>query len=220
MFLSSSPAGGAGPRRTGGAPRFLGVLRRRSPTVFLLVLVLGGTNSQASTVAKMTFSEVVDAAEIIAVGTVSAIEETWDAERGIPFTLVTFADIEILKGTAPGGELTLRFLGGSTPDGLTLAVSGMPRFAVKEQAVVFSTGNGVYACPLVGWWQGLYRVVFDDERNVLVVADHARRGVVALDGVVGRRDARVSFALQTPGTPAAGTLTLNEFKGLITEELQ
>ena len=201
----------------------VGLLPRRLPALFLLVLallVLGASSGRATTVLKMTFSEVVDAAELIAVGTVSAIEETWDAEREIPFTLVTFADIEVLKGTARGGELTLRFLGGPAPNGLTLAISGMPRFSVKQQAVVFSNGNGVYACPLVGWWQGLYRVLFDDERNVLVVADHARRGVVALDGVVGSRDARVSFALQTPGMSAAGALTLDEFKGLITEELQ
>ena len=241
MFLLSSPAGGAGPRsmtgearRDGRAPSraeqpdgvsrdrefLLRFLRFRSQTVFLLVLlvlVLGGSGGRATTVVKMTFSQVVDSAELIAIGTVSAIEETWDAEREMPFTDVTLSDIEVLKGAARGGELTLRFLGGPAPNGLTLAVSGMPRFAVKEQAVVFSAGNGVYACPLVGWWQGLYRVVFDGERNVLVVVDHAWRPVVALDGVVGGRDARVSAAVQTP---AADALTLDEFKGLIAEELQ
>lgn len=216
MCCSSSPAGGARLRGTTGG-MLLGFLRRRSQTVFLsilLVLVLGASSGRATTVVEMTFSEVVDGAELIAVGTVSAMEQIWDAERGMPFTDVTFSDVEVLKGTAGAAELTLRFLGGPAPNGLTLAVSGMPRFAMNDQAVVFSTGNGVYACPLVGWWQGLYRVVFDDERNVLVVTDHGQRSVVALDGVVGARDARVS------SSPAAVALTLDEFKGLVAEELQ
>ena len=215
MLCSGSPAG-ARPRGTTGRGLF-GLLRRRSRTMFLsilLALVLGASGGRATTVVEMTFSEVVDGAELIAVGTVSAVEQIWDAERGMPFTDVTFSDVEVLQGTAGEGELTLRFLGGPAPNGLTLAVSGMPRFAMNEQAVVFSAGNGVYACPLVGWWQGLYRVVLDDERNVLVVEDHAWRSVVALDGVVGGRDARVS------SSPAAVPLTLDEFKGLIAEELQ
>ena len=205
----------------------VGFLPRRLPALFLLVLsllVLGISGGRASTVLKVTFSQAVDRAELIAVGTVSAIEEIWDAERGLPFTDVTFSDVEILKGTAPSGELTLRFLGGRLPNGLTLTISGMPRFAVKEQAVVFSSGNGVYACPLVGWWQGLYRVVFDFERNDRIVADHGGRRVVAFDGVVGRRDARVSSAVEKPAagalTLAADALTLAEFKGLIAEELR
>ena len=249
MLLLSSPAVGAGPRSTTcGTPRdgsraptrakhpdgvsrdrvsLLRFLRRRLPTVFLLfllVLVLGVSGGRAASVLKVTFSQVVDRAELIAVGTVSAIEDRWDAERGLPFIHVTFSDIEILKGTAPGGELTLQFLGGLEPGGLRLTISGMPRFTVKQRAVVFSAGNGVYACPLVGWWQGLYRVVFDHERNDLIVADHGGRHVVAFDGAVGRRDARVSSAVGKPAadalTLAADALTLAEFKGLIAEELR
>ena len=105
MSLSSSPVGGAGPRSTTGETLFR-FLRRRLPTVFLLVLlilVLGGSSGRATTVVKMTFSEVVDGAELIVIGTVSAIEETWDAARGTPFTDVTFSDIEVLKGTARAG---------------------------------------------------------------------------------------------------------------------
>ena len=32
----------------------------------------------------------------------------------------------------------------------------MPQFAVGDRAVLFSAANGLQACPLVGWWQGLY----------------------------------------------------------------
>ena len=180
------------------------------------ILVAGASPAQATTVLRMTFSEVVDGAEVIAVGTVSAIEETWDAEREMPFTYVTFSDVEVLKGEAGGRELTLRFLGGPAPNGLTLAVAGMPRFAVGQQAVVFSIGNGVQACPLVGWWQGLYRVVRDAGRNVLTIADHAGRPVAGFDGVAGQRVTRLSPA--SPAT-AADAVTLDAFRAMVESEL-
>ena len=204
--------------------------RRRVWTVFSLALVLGASAAQATTVLRVTFSQVVDGADIIAVGTVSAVTETWDAEQETPFTHVTFSDLEVLKGEIDAGELTLRFLGGPAPDGLTLVVAGMPRFEVRQRAVVFSTGNGLVACPLVGWWQGLYRVVYDAERRDFTVADHAGRDVVAVDGAVGRRVTRMRMPPEARGPRgaadaagfrpgAADALTLDEFKALVREEL-
>lgn len=185
-------------------------------TVLLSALVLGASAVQATTVLRMTFSQVVDGAEVIAIGTVSAVDAIWDAERQVPFTEVTFSDIEVLKGRLDAAEMTLRFLGGPAPNGLTLRVSGMPQFALNQQAVVFSAGNGTLACPLVGWWQGLYRIIHDAERNVRTVADHAGRPVAALDGDVGERVARLSAA---PRAPATDALTIDEFRALITSEL-
>ena len=179
------------------------------------ILVAGASPAPATTVLRMTFSEVVDGAETIAVGSVSAIEETWDAEREMPFTNVTFTDLDVLKGGVSGRELTLRFLGGPAPNGFTLVVSGMPRFAAGQQVVVFSTGNGVQACPLVGWWQGLYRVVRDPGRDVLTIADHAGRPVASVDGLVGQRVTRLS----TSQASAANAVTLDVFKTLVAEEL-
>ena len=190
----------------------------RRPVVLVLLaaaLILEMPSVRATTVVRMTFSEVVGAADVIAVGTVSSIEQIWDAEQEMPFTAVTFSDLEVLKGEVDSTELTLRFLGGPAPDGLTLVVAGMPQFAARDRAVLFSTGNGVQACPLVGWWQGLYRVVFDAGRDVFTVADHVGRDVAAFDGSLGRRVARLS-----PGeeVTAADALTLDEFRTLIQTE--
>ena len=192
-------------------------LRIRSVVVVSLAALILGTPARATTVVKMTFSEVADAAEVIAIGTVSAIRQTWDAELEMPFTAVTFSDLEILKGEVGSEELTLRFLGGPAPDGLTLAVAGMPKFAVRDRAVVFSTGDGVQACPLVGWWQGLYRVLFDPGQDAFTVADHVGRDVVAFDGGSGRRVARLSSDLEAS---AADALTLDDFRTLIRTEVQ
>ena len=93
--------------------------RRLLPAV-VAALVLGSGALRATTVEPMTFSEVVDGAEIVAVGAVTAITETWDAAREMPLTEVTFSVLEALKGEV-GAELTLQFLGGPAPDGSTLA---------------------------------------------------------------------------------------------------
>ena len=191
-------------------------LRGKGRAVFVAALVLGASIAQATTVLKMTFSEVGDGADTVAIGTVAAIEETWDAEREMPFTQVTFADVEVLKGQVDGRALTLRFLGGPAPNGFTLTVAGMPQFALKQQTVVFASGNRAQPCPLVGWWQGLYRIVYDFERGAPTVADHAGRPVEAFDGGVGERVVRL---LSGSGAPAADALSLDEFRALIRGEL-
>ena len=85
------------------------------------------SGTQAATLRDMTLSEVAAEAEVIAIVTVAAVEQTWDAEAGWPFTHVTLSDIEVLKGEVDGGNLTLRLLGGLKPGGLAVAVPGMPR---------------------------------------------------------------------------------------------
>ena len=117
------------------------------------------SGTQAATLREMTLSEVVAEAEVIAIGTVAAVEQTWDAEAGWPFTHVTLSDIEVLKGEVDGGNLTLRLLGGLKPGGLAVAVPGMPRFRMREELVVFVVGNGRGQWSLVGWSQGFYRVL-------------------------------------------------------------
>ena len=205
-------------------------LARRSTWIACLsALVLDVSVPHATTVERMTFSEVVRGAAVIAAGTVSTVDTVWDPDQERPFTEVTFEDedLEVLKGEVGQRPLTLRFLGGKTPGGLVLRVSGMPRFEVGQKAVVFSSSpDGAAICPLVGWWQGLYRIVHDAKRDVLTVADHAGRPVAGFDGVVGERVVRLSAragAAKAPkadtASPADDALTLAAFRDLIGDEL-
>ena len=75
--------------------------------------------ARATTVLEKSFATLVQEAEIIAVGSVTTIAAEWDTDRKVPFTLVTFSNLDILKGAA-ATPLTLRFLGGPTPDGSIL----------------------------------------------------------------------------------------------------
>ena len=210
------------------------VLLRRALPVFLAVLVLGTSAAQATTVRRMSFTEVVNEAELIAIGKVTAIRNTWNADLGMPFTEVTFSDVEVLKGAVDGAELTLRFLGGRAPDGMTLKVAGMPRFTVGDRAAVFSAGNGLEACPLVGWWQGFYRLLFDAGQEAFTVANHAGQPVVAIDGGGGQIDggggqidggggqmeARLSLQPNDDVETIADALTLDEFRTAVRTAVQ
>lgn len=189
----------------------------RAILVLLATPVLAASVVQANTVVPMSFSEIVDGAEIVASGTVTAVTETWDAERGVPLTEVTFSDLDVVKGDVDGEELTLQLLGGPDPDGFVLELSGMPQFEVGDRAVVFSTGNGLQASPIVGWSQGLYRLFYDPAQDAFTVADHAGRAVVSIESQAGYMESRLSTADNDESIPDA--LTLDEFLDAVRAEL-
>ncbi|HEV8716791.1 MAG TPA: hypothetical protein VGX03_28730 [Candidatus Binatia bacterium] len=156
----------------------------RIPLLTLGFLIPSGP-AGATTATEQAFPDLVHRAEVIAVGTVTGIQEQWDPARQAPVTSVTFSQLTVLKGDPGGESLTLEFLGGHLPDGRILAVSGVPSFAIGEKTVVFSAGNHQDFCPLVGIWQGLLRVKFDPQRAVEIVSDHAHRPIIGVqDGTL------------------------------------
>src|SRR5712692_7006816 len=102
-----------------------------------LSLLIPTVPAQATTVIERTFPDLVHRAEVIAIGTVTGIQEQWDAARQAPFTHVTFSNLTALKGNLGAESLTLEFLGGHTPEGMVLAIAGVPRFTMGEKVVVF-----------------------------------------------------------------------------------
>ena len=131
--------------------------------------VVRAVGTQAMTVRELTLSEVAAEADVIAIGTVVTRGHVWDAEARLPFTHVTLSDIDVLKGEADGGDLTLRLPGGLTPGGVAVAVPGSPRVRTGEELVVFVVGNDRGEWRLVGWPQGIYRVVREAERDAVSV---------------------------------------------------
>jgi hypothetical protein len=160
----------------------------------------------ATTVLEQTFPDLVHRADVIAVGTVTGIQEQWDAARQAPLTYVTFANLTVLKGDPGGESMTLEFLGGHTPDGMALAIAGVPRFTVGEKTVVFCAGNHRDFCPLVGVWQGLLRVAFDPQRGVETVSDNFHVPIMGIqDGTF------VKGATEAPQQEALPLATLLDF---------
>ena len=131
----------------------------------------------ATTVLEKDFADLVHEADTIVVGTVTAIETS--QEREVPFTLVTFGALDIIKGTHQEAEFTVQVMGGPAPDGLRFHIAGVPTFHLGDRMVVFVVGNETHAVPFVGLWQGVFRVVRDTTGQE-TVATHNGRPLTAL----------------------------------------
>ena len=164
--------------------------------------------ARAMVVAQRDFADLVSRAEQIVVGTVTEVREA-DDPAGAPATYVTLSELRVVKGDARD-TLTLRFYGGSSGS-VAVHIPDMPTFAVGERVVLFVAGNGRDVCPLVGVWQGRFRVRFDATRGTDVVETDDRAPVL---GVAGRKLRR-----GTRTTDAAGAVSLDDFLGLINGEL-
>lgn len=163
---------------------------------------------EAMSVLERDFSALVARAEQIVVGTVSRIAAGTDPNGG-PLTLVTFRDLTVLKGDV-GATFTLEFSGGATPSGGLLNIPDMPTFEVGERAVLFVAGNGRDVCPLVGLWQGRFRVVHDDATGADVVERSDGARIVGLEGSKLR-------AARRGASPSP--ISVADFSALIREEM-
>lgn len=173
-----------------------------------LAVVAGSLSASAMVVAQRDFADLVARAEQIVVGTVTAVREADDGV-GAPATYVTFSELRVVKGDARD-TLTLRFYGG-TSGSVVVHIPDMPTFAVGERAVLFVAGNGRDVCPLVGVWQGRFRVRFDASRGADVVETNDRVPVL---GVAGRKLLR-----GTRTTDASAAVSLDDFLDVINGEL-
>lgn len=173
-----------------------------------VVAVLQATPAAAMVVVKRDFPELVARAEQVVVGTVTGIAEETDAS-GSPRTLVTFSDLVVLKGET-GSELTLKIFGGSS-GGAAVGPLDMPKFVLGERAVLFVAGNGRDICPLVGVWQGRFRVRYDAERGADVVEDGEGRPLLGRSGRHLQRAGRAATEVRP--------ITLDAFRQLIADEL-
>jgi len=167
----------------------------------LLLGVLLGANAQALTVTSRPFPELVREAEVIVVGTVAGLESAWSADRETIQTTVSLTDLELIKGEIPAVPYQLRLVGGVVGD-TAQTYPGMPRLVAGGRYVLFVRGNLREFFPLVGAYQGLYRVLTD--------ADGQQR-VLRAD----RHDSPVVRAITLPAQP-----TLEEFTARIRDQMR
>jgi hypothetical protein len=107
---------------------------------------------QASSVAQVSFDELVASSEFIFEGRAIGRRAELDS-RGMIHTYVTFEVLDVLKGF-PAGRIELRYLGG-TVGGLTLDVSDLSLPNESENGIYFVESIGRFqAHPLYGWDQG------------------------------------------------------------------
>lgn len=161
---------------------------RHGPAAALLVLLLAALPAHragATVVVAKDFGELCAEAELIFVGTVADVQSRWsDPQKQAIETVVTFADLTWLRG-GPQAQVALRFAGGEM-DGLHEAVAGVPELAVGQRRVVFARA-GHFVSPIVGFNQGLFRVV--DGAGGPVVLDAEGKAVTGVGGGALRRGA-------------------------------
>lgn len=186
--------------------------RRASVLAVPAVLVVLATTAappfaRATTVVAKRFADLCAEADLVFAGNVTAVESGWrDGSKQAIETRVSFGSITWLRG-GPRPTLTLRFAGGSA-DGLTEEVAGMPRFAVGDRVVLFAR-DGDFVSPIVGFHQGVFRVV--EGANGPTVIDAEGQPVATIGGAAIQRG--------TPSNGAVSALSLDEFLARVRAEL-
>ena len=128
----------------------------------LSCLALSFATIRATTVIPPTFDRLVNDAEAIFEGTVTALKSEWTGE-GTNRHIVTYVTLKIedpIKG-ALSAEYTIRMFGG-TVDGHTMEATDTPRFKVGDRDILFVENNGRQFVPLVGIMHGRFRVKQDE----------------------------------------------------------
>jgi hypothetical protein len=171
----------------------------------LLLVAVARRPAVATVITAMDFDAQCTTAERVFVGTVRTVASQRVAAAPQYYeTVVTFAVEEVVAGAVPS-EVVLRFAGGEM-DGVRQSIDGMPELAAGERYVVLADADHAppLLSPVVGFNQGLYRVVTEDgpggRRSV--VRDYAGRLLAA--AALGGRAPAGRDAVTVPAEPEIG----------------
>ena len=174
-------------------------------------VALGGGTAQASS-GQRSLKEMLARSELAFIGRVEKIEYLLSEPTGpegvrVPHTFVTYRVEQMFLGQAPGGSVTLRFVGGWDSRKMRyMASSNTPQFDMGDYDILFVEGNTRRMCPLVGLVDGRLRVirgrvytemglaVFPERDGVLRTGEMVRLEEVSTTSVNGR-----IFQTQTTG---------------------
>lgn len=125
-------------------------------------------------------------AALIFKGVVSGVEYETDAETGLPFTYVTFRQIEPIKdlsGEFTSGKrdkLRIRLFGGLKENGTMTVTTHIPSLTLGAVYVVFYTGGDWDLSPIVGGERGVFQVVKSRTLGYEMVFDYYGGVVVGI----------------------------------------
>lgn len=128
----------------------------------------------------------VGRAALIFKGVVSGIQYETDARTGLPFTYVTFRQVEPIKdlsgefGTKKRKTIRLRLFGGLKENGTMTLMSHVPSFKLGAVYVVFYTGGAWDVSPVVGGERGVFQVIRSRTLGYEMVFDHFGNVVVGI----------------------------------------
>jgi hypothetical protein len=130
----------------------------RSLLVLLFALVALAP-LDAVTLSPMTFEQLVDEATAVVYARVADVRGRWTADRRGIESVVTLDALRYLKGNL-GDDVALRVPGGEA-GGMVQVMPGAPVLREGDLVVAFLGSRGPSLPTLVGFTQGLFRVVID-----------------------------------------------------------
>lgn len=133
---------------------------------------------EATTVQQLSLEQMVRGAHRIMLGRRVSQETYWNKTRTRIYTATRFAVAEDLKGDSRGAATVVTV--GGTIDGLTLVVSGTPRFREHEEVLLFLEAGKSGHWILMGLSQGMFRITAD--RGGVKTAHHASSGLHLIPG--------------------------------------
>jgi len=142
-----------------------------------LVIVLTGSlccviaaSSGATVLKQANLTQLTTKADLIFAGKVLAIDSQWDSSHSKIWTHVTFLVNEVIKGSSTQKEVTLKLPGGAIDaENIRMKVDGVPEFKVGEEVLIFCSHDPKRICPIVGWYQGQFKIKFNQELGEKVI---------------------------------------------------
>ena len=150
------------------------------PLVVALILCGSPDPVAATSVRQLTFAELCDHSDLVIEGRVVAAEARADGLGGGIGTYIRIDVLDRLKGPDVGAELELRFAGG-TVAGHSLTISDLRIPEVGEVGIYFIESLGEHQInPLVGWSQGHFLELVDDQTGLPRVFTPDKRAVLGI----------------------------------------
>ena len=159
---------------------------RRNACIGLL-LVVCATSIDATTIAPLTFEQLVTQSAAVVYGRVTDVRAQWTADRRFIESIVS---IEVMKGLKGNAHDTVQF---SVPGGQVgryrNIIPGAPVFTTGDVAVVFLTAHGARMPVTTGLTQGVFRVHRDARTGAMLVMPPALGTGRIVRGDVARKPA-------------------------------
>jgi hypothetical protein len=171
----------------------------KTALIACLTAVLASNAAGATTVSYVGLDDLVGLADGIVAGTVTGSVSRRGPDKEI-YTFITFADLNVIKGSIDGPSLTLRFQGGAVEDE-ALELEGSPRFDLHHRVILFVRGNGKDIVPIVGWTQGVFRIKANADA-VENVVDHDGNRVLSTRGALLLKERKHPSSVRIAGGPA------------------
>jgi hypothetical protein len=141
------------------------VVRRTAALIAVLMAI--APRVRATVIVPADLAELSHDARAIARGRVAAVTGRWTEDRRTIETIVKLEVDRYLKGSF-GGTIEFRVPGGELGRYRNVVV-GAPEFAVGDRVIVFLAAAGPMIPYIVGFNQGVYRIVAGAERNAALV---------------------------------------------------